>query len=204
MPDRRIPRIRRPRPLPAPRSKRTHRKSLRWRSNTAPESGFEKTLILHIGRTWLGDSAYCDHKQMRKKSPRCRERNMRRNLGHGFAKNTNCGLRCASSLVSCRMVCCAQGSLTPTAAMSVPRMNHTATRLLDGRVLVTGGVSLTAGGQSLTESEIYDPATGSFSMTGSLHVGRRRHTATLLPDGRVLVVGGDGWTGFTGLRVVRG
>jgi subtilase family serine protease/N-acetylneuraminic acid mutarotase len=69
---------------------------------------------------------------------------------------------------------------------------HTATRLLDGRVLVAGG-----GNEPTTNSflatniaEIYDPKTGKWSLAGSLKEKRGYHTATLLPDGKVLAVGG--------------
>lgn len=70
------------------------------------------------------------------------------------------------------------------------RSNHTATLLLDGRVLVVGG--LTASGPT-TACEIYNPATGNWSATGSLTTARYDHAATrLLSDGRVLVAGGIG------------
>ena len=55
-----------------------------------------------------------------------------------------------------------------------------------GKVLVAGG-SVTV---VLSSAELYDPATGSWSNTGSLGTARDEHTATLLPNGKVLVAGG--------------
>src|SRR5207247_947693 len=45
-------------------------------------------------------------------------------------------------------------------------------------------------GSFLTSAELYDPASGTWSVTGSLNTGRDSHTATLLPNGMVLVAGG--------------
>jgi len=81
------------------------------------------------------------------------------------------------------------GAFAPKGSTVVEhRGGSTATRLLDGRVLVVGGNGATAG----ASAEVYDPATGVFTLTGHLDVGRSGHAATLLPDGRVLVVGGLG------------
>ena len=74
-----------------------------------------------------------------------------------------------------------------TGSMSTARVNHTATLLNDGRVLVAGGQA----DLLLSSAEIFDPASGTWSLTGSMSAGRSRHTATLLSDGRVLVAGGQ-------------
>lgn len=88
------------------------------------------------------------------------------------------------------------GTFTVTGSMLTGRAWHTATLLSNGKVLIAGGfsqVGLTIEG--LSSAELYDPATGSFSATGSMSVPRVSHTATLLPDGRVLIAGG--YAGFT-------
>ena len=86
------------------------------------------------------------------------------------------------------------GTFTPTGPMADGRGFHAATLLADGRVLATGGVTYggaaAAGGISLASAELYDPKTGTFTATGPMTNGRVYHTATLLPDGRVLVAGG--------------
>jgi hypothetical protein len=67
----------------------------------------------------------------------------------------------------------------------------TATLLHDGRVLVTGGERASVEPASVLRSaEIYDPSTGAWSSAGSMSEPRGIHTATLLPDGRVLVASG--------------
>ena len=73
--------------------------------------------------------------------------------------------------------------------LAVARYLHTATRLEDGRVLVTGGVG--PDGTAIAAAELWDPATRTFSPAGSLSQARFAHAATLLHDGRVLIVGGS-------------
>jgi N-acetylneuraminic acid mutarotase len=84
------------------------------------------------------------------------------------------------------------GNWTITGSMNQARLQNTATLLRDGRVLVAGGCDSPDGNcSSLTASaELYDPHTGTWTLTGSMHTLRWAHTATLLPDGRVLVAGG--------------
>ena len=84
------------------------------------------------------------------------------------------------------------GTFAPTGSMADPRAGHTATLLRDGRVLVVGGIDASDGIDNLATAELYDPASGTFTRTGSLAQGRAHHTATLLRDGRVLVAGGYG------------
>ncbi len=92
----------------------------------------------------------------------------------------------------------ATGSFIQTSSLEVARDSHTATLLPNGKVLLAGG---STGPPTLTSlrdtstAELYDPAIGSFTLTGSLIAARERHTATLLPNGKVLVAGGFGDSG---------
>ena len=70
------------------------------------------------------------------------------------------------------------------------RSGHTATLLVDGKVLITGGFD---GNAILSSPRLYDPAYGTFADTnGPMVEARFRHTATLLADGKVLIAGGQG------------
>jgi hypothetical protein len=81
----------------------------------------------------------------------------------------------------------------PAGDMNVVRVEHEATLLLDGRILVTGGrLGQGVGTVTTASAEIFDPLTATFALTGGpMTTPRRRHTATLLSDGRVLITGGQ-------------
>lgn len=82
------------------------------------------------------------------------------------------------------------GAFTATGNLLNARQNHTSTLLGNGKVLVAGGQGGVAGGLGLASAETYEPGTGSFSPAGPMAGPRYYHTATLLADGKVLVVGG--------------
>ena len=83
----------------------------------------------------------------------------------------------------------ATGAARLTTSTIHPRAWGTATRLNDGRVLITGGE---APGFAVATAEIFDPATETFVETGSMLRPRSGHAAVLLDDGRVLLIGGFG------------
>lgn len=84
----------------------------------------------------------------------------------------------------------------PMLAMSTPRALQAAVVLHDGRVLISGGTSTANVGGVLDSAEIYDPVAGTFSATGSMTQARQGHTATVLPNGTVLLTGGTMNIGF--------
>jgi hypothetical protein len=84
---------------------------------------------------------------------------------------------------------------TPTGSMTVQRASHTATLLADGTVLITGGLHDNSTTQTTASAELFDPATGTFTATGSMSSARGNHAAALLTGGKVLVAGGQATDG---------
>ncbi|MDC0712653.1 kelch repeat-containing protein [Stigmatella sp. ncwal1] len=78
-----------------------------------------------------------------------------------------------------------QGTDISGDAFVYTRSENTVTRLASGKIMVTGGSETIS-----PITELYDPVTRGVSVTLSMPAGRYRHTATLLPSGQVLVVGG--------------
>jgi Galactose oxidase, central domain/Kelch motif len=82
------------------------------------------------------------------------------------------------------------GDWTATGSLVTGRAGHTATLLPNGKVLVAGGANYNGSNYvTLASAELYDPATGHWTATGGLNTARDGHTATLLPNGKVLVAG---------------
>lgn len=84
------------------------------------------------------------------------------------------------------------GKFTATGNMTAPRVEHTAVLLSNGKVLVSGGNNQTLGGATpLASAELYNPATGTWSATGSMSNARAGHTSTVLHNGNVVTAGGS-------------
>ena len=84
-------------------------------------------------------------------------------------------------------------SFRSVGSLNMSRTGHTATLLQNGQVLIVGGNNDPAGGNDSTtaSAELYNPVTQTFSYTGSLNTPRYLHSATLLPNGQVLIAGGE-------------
>ncbi|HEV8139182.1 MAG TPA: Calx-beta domain-containing protein, partial [Pyrinomonadaceae bacterium] len=83
---------------------------------------------------------------------------------------------------------------TPTeCALNIARRGHSATLLKNSKILIAGGENQNG---LVTEAEIFDPATRTFSVSGNLNIARADHSATPLSDGRVLIAGGRGAVGI--------
>ena len=86
------------------------------------------------------------------------------------------------------------GTFTPTGSMLAARYGARAALLGNGKVLITGGFPGGSGVGFLSEAELYDPAVGTFSVTGSMNTARYGFTMTRLNNGQVLAAGGAGNT----------
>ncbi|MEK6284841.1 MAG: kelch repeat-containing protein [Acidobacteriota bacterium] len=84
----------------------------------------------------------------------------------------------------------ATGTWSVTGSIIAARYAHTATLLENGTVLIVGGSDDGNLDSTLASAELYDPATGTWSVTANLNAAPIFHTATLLPNGKVLVAGG--------------
>jgi hypothetical protein len=94
------------------------------------------------------------------------------------------------------------GTWKLTGSMVTARRHAASATLPDGKILVVGGTNTTGvdGTASVfyDSAEIYDPATGTWTATGSLTTGGRAlHRATRLTDGTILITGG--WNGVSAL-----
>lgn len=96
----------------------------------------------------------------------------------------------------------ATGLFAPTRRpMTRPRIHHSATLLPSGVVLIAGGdlssegPGISGGDPTPGTAEIYDPEGDGFTLEGIMNTRRRHHTATLLPNGTVLIAGGDDSSG---------
>jgi hypothetical protein len=84
------------------------------------------------------------------------------------------------------------GTFTATGNMTATREEHTAVLLANGNVLASGGNKITLTAQTpLASAELYNPATGTWTATGSMSHARSGHTSTVLHNGNVVNAGGS-------------
>jgi hypothetical protein len=107
--------------------------------------------------------------------------------GNVYQPNAN------GTLASAELFDPASGTWTMTDSLPGPRSDHSATLLLNGKVLVAGG---TDGTTNLSSALLYNPADGSWTTTTSLLAAHEDQGAILLPNGTVLVMGGNDTTSF--------
>jgi len=120
--------------------------------------------------------------------------------GGAYRTNPSIPIPCYGGMPSAELYDPLTSSFTAVGNMTAPRYNHTATLLLTGQVLVTGGIGVITslpdcddGGipPVWSSAELYDPSHGLFGTKGSMTAARVGHTATLLPGGKVLIAGGN-------------
>lgn len=100
-----------------------------------------------------------------------------------------------STLASCEIYAPKKNAWSPCAPLTIARSHHAATLLPDGRVLVSGGTTHESVGDqnrfvALASAEVYEPSKNRWISIAPMNDARNGHTATLLGDGTVLVVGG--------------
>jgi len=101
-----------------------------------------------------------------------------------------CGNDSEASLASAELYTPRTGTWTVTGSLHQPRLQYTLTLLPSGQVLAVGGCATAGCTTILGSAELYTPRTGTWTVTGALPQARAFQTATLLPNGQVLVAGG--------------
>jgi hypothetical protein len=118
------------------------------------------------------------------------------------------GINCSSAgvctyLNSAELYNPATDSFATTGAMATAR-SAPSVLLNNGKVLIAGGYACDSSGNcsSLGSAEIYDPVAGTFSSAGSMVSPRTGHTMTVLPNGTVLIAGGQNCSSTTSCTVL--
>ena len=101
------------------------------------------------------------------------------------------GAALGSVLASAELFNPTNGTWTPTGSLNLARQHHTLTLLPGGKVLAAGGCDFGGLVNSFTNAEVYDPVAKTWTTINAMHTPRFGHTATLLPNGKVLVAGGN-------------
>jgi len=85
------------------------------------------------------------------------------------------------------------GKFSATGRMTTQRMYSSAALLPNGKVLISGGLNFYRPrlryATATATAELFDPTTGTWSSAGSMNAMRSYHSSTVLPNGKVLVVG---------------
>jgi hypothetical protein len=111
-------------------------------------------------------------------------------LGNGLVLVTGGDGLSAAPLTSAELYDPAAGSFGDTGPMLAARQSHTAELLPGGKVLLIGGQGGPGGGTVLDTTELYDPTSETFAISGLMTTPRLFHTSTVLTSGKVLVTGG--------------
>src|SRR6516162_458175 len=90
-----------------------------------------------------------------------------------------CSVNCSVAQPTVDLYDSGTGTWSPTGSMLSPRYFFTATLLQNGRVLAAGSCNLGNCGTVTSSSEVFDPASGKWSLVGKLSAARDYHTATL-------------------------
>ena len=121
---------------------------------------------------------------------------VRANFGACFPTPVLVLLACGTFVNATIVAAQSPGRFVQTSSMRSARSGHTATLLPNGQVLIAGGAlhlrQQFGAGVVLASAEVYDSDAGTFDAAATMTTARRSHTATLLPDDRVLIVGGYG------------